>query len=328
MIEKFTTPEEEIAVVPPKKEIGVDRLPHVMRAMKFLETNDAGMNDEAFLQVVFLLDHPEVEEDVRVFLAEHKNIELDESLLRSVEEKLSNIELTNEENDFIQTDLEQKQEWQIELSRRVGFASALLGEENAPEEIVLSPTLPKYAERQSGFGIETDEKIWIVAHDLDNAEHEALHTLINPIAEAVVVNPRVASKVQELASCSLINDEGYGDDPGSLLAEEMIRSYQDFFVHQKLPETSETFIQKVQQIPPEELRRAMTENEKVSARCAELGIIDETDFVERAGEYFDRFENNQLRATCFEFWKKFSQNPEADVRQEMGEFLIVNKFNL
>lgn len=186
------------------------------------------------------------------------------------------------------------------------------------KKIRFVPTDPLY-KKNSGraFSAFTGEQI-IISHidNVDNQDHEFLHSVVNPIVDKMSQKMTANQKIEisALAKKELKND--YGEGYFSLLCEEFIRTYNDVIKKGKSLENSyESFLLKTKDISGEDFLAALRSDKTFKARCEEMHIETVEDFKDKSREYYDRFEKenkNELRGVIFEFYKEYAVRPDKE----------------
>jgi hypothetical protein len=188
------------------------------------------------------------------------------------------------------------------------------------------PTDPLYRKNSGrAFSAFPGEQI-IISHidNVDNQNHEFSHGIINPIVEKLSeqLTDEQKTRVSELASGKLKQD--YGEGHFSLLCEEFIRTYNDVLKKGEQPQTYYDFMHKVSELTEDQFQEFMTESENLKNRFAELGIQTLDDFKDKSREYFERFEQNQLRDLIFELYQDYLNRPDKE--GENFEQFVLTKF--
>lgn len=164
------------------------------------------------------------------------------------------------------------------------------------------------SKRESGRSFVFGEEIVLMSNieNVDNADHEFLHSIINPIVDKLVgsLSDEQQRTIEGLASPRLKRD--YGEGYYSLVCEELIRTYNDIVKPGREPETVETFKKKISELTEERFQQLQTESQSLKTRCEAIGIHGLKDLEEHADEYFDRFEQNRLRRIIYSLYKEYA----------------------
>lgn len=166
----------------------------------------------------------------------------------------------------------------------------------------------------------------------DGLNHEFLHSVINPIVEKLSQKliERQKEKISQMASDELKFNQNYGEGYFSLLCEEFIRAYNDFFRRGENPSTytHEDFQREIADKKEKQFQEALAEEERLRVWCDKLGIKTLEDFRTKSKEYFEqfmknRFEKNLLQDLIFKFYQEYVNRPDKNVNFEQ---FVLNNF--
>lgn len=146
----------------------------------------------------------------------------------------------------------------------------------------------------------------------ENAEHEFLHCIINPIVDklSLILSESQQDRVSAIASEKLKQD--YGEGYYSLLCEELIRTYNDYFKHGEKLMSFEEFDEKLSQITEQKFLEMIKQSQGFRRKCEALGIESIEELRSRSVEYFERFEKDELREMIFSCYQEYSEQRELD----------------
>lgn len=195
------------------------------------------------------------------------------------------------------------------------------------QKISFVPTDPLYRKNSGrAFSAFPGEHI-IISHidNVDNQDHEFLHSIINPIVEKLSrqLTDEQKDEVSKLASGKFRQD--YGEGHFSLLCEEFIRTYNDALKKGEMPETYEDFVQKVSEITEYQFQKGLSESSNFRQRCESLGIATVDDLRKQSEGYFEKFEKNSLRDLVFEFYQEYERRPNKE--SENFEQFVLSRFS-
>lgn len=173
----------------------------------------------------------------------------------------------------------------------------------------------------SGRGFSVGKEMVVMSHtgNLDNAEHEFLHGVINPITERLssMLSDEERERISELSSGKLREDYG---DYKSILNETLIRTYNNYIKKGEEIRSYEKFDAMVHNLSPQEFKEVM-KNEETVARFGKIGIETLADFRGKVDEYYEAYEKDELRNRVFMLYKEFNRKKEGDQELAFEDFL-------
>ncbi len=195
------------------------------------------------------------------------------------------------------------------------------------QKISFVPTDPLYRKNSGrAFPAFPGEYI-IISHidNVDNQDHEFLHSIINPIVEKLSqqLTDKQKGEISKLASEKLRQD--YGEGYFSLLCEEFIRTYNDVLKKDKSPQTYEDFAKKLNEFSEGGFQKELKQSRNFRLRCDKLGINSLDDLRDKSLEYFKQFEENHLRDLIFKFYQEYKKRPNKE--GENFEQFVLSEFS-
>lgn len=182
----------------------------------------------------------------------------------------------------------------------------------APGRIVVVPS-DNLTSATSGRSWRLGENGYVVSHSMnpDNFDHETTHLIINPMVEELgdILSEEAKKKILMIGAQKL--REKYGDDWSTMLCEELINTYKECVERNELPETFESFQQKIQSVSDEDFN-AVLQSGDAGRNLRELGIKTKSELIDRAREYYDRHVKNQLRDSLYKIYKKYGNEGQRE----------------
>lgn len=150
-----------------------------------------------------------------------------------------------------------------------------------------------------------------------------MHSIINPIIDKLATQLSVEQqeKISQLGSYRLKFAERYGDNCYSLLCEEFIRTYHECIQKNEKPRNQDDFVAMANGLNEEKFHLILEEDENIRKNCSALGISSLSDLKERAIDYYNRFEKNELREIIFSFYQEYLQ---SDNQVNFEDFVLNN----
>ena len=331
--EIFEVPDIQI-----KEEKGVTLLSLILKGHN-QDLEESGVDEETLYNIALTYNHPEREKDLYDFISKHKDyIDNPEELRNKVVELLSGMddslteELKSELQETSQVDIKKRQENLEAIKKQIENLIDFFkpNTDSTPvQKIIILPTgiLDK---KESGNSYSFGNELIIRSHidNLNNLDHEFLHSIINPIVDKLSekLSEEQRKKIADSASHNLKVEQGYGEDYYSLLCEEFIRTYNDVIQNNESPRSFENFIRKISEISEEEFGEIYNKSEKFRTRCGQLGVKTLVDFKEKAQDYYKMFEKNELREIIFNFYQDYIKEKEVDEEINFEKFVLV-EFN-
>jgi len=173
---------------------------------------------------------------------------------------------------------------------------------------------------------------WIVAshsQNPDNFDHEFLHSFMNQIVDhlASAIGQEKITQLVTMASGKLKED--YGEEcPHSIFTEELIRTYNDYVKQKRNPQNvPQQFMEKIDTITQKQFQDALNDDERFVQNLKKLNINNFNEFKERAKEYFDKYEKDELRDILFDLYKNYEETRKRGDIEDFESFLIQNIVN-
>lgn len=275
---------------------------------------DFGIEDEEMLNMfAFAHNHPEFTDEILEQVKKYKS-HIKESPHETFE-RVGKILEGMEESSPVEEEAQRlAKEWEgktKEVAERTSRSVEYFRSHSTVDRVVLvSIENDEYSGRS--FRVGGEAIIMSNPDNLDNVDHEFLHCILNPVIEDAYnkLSPKEQERLVELSGAKLRQD--YGEYPLSLLNEEVIRTYNDFVKMNRSPATKTEFLENVSKLSPKDFEKERKGNESFQTRLAKLKIDSFDKFKERAGEYFDMFERDELRERTFTFYKGYADAAEAD----------------
>jgi hypothetical protein len=130
------------------------------------------------------------------------------------------------------------------------------------------------------------------------------------------------AKINSLAGPKLKQD--YGEFPMSLLNEELIRTYNDYYKKGVTPRSLEEFKQNLTEMEEEQFAEDSKNNASLRKRLESLGVESLADLQQKADEYYEAYEKDEFRDRSYEFIKKYEASAEEDEDLTFDSYLSEN----
>lgn len=302
---------------------------------KIRALQDGGVDEEALYILALTYKHPERETGAFEALAKHKSYiknpqELQQKIFKTLEifEQSFSSWFDEKLRSVIEQDKKTRQETVKATRQRIQKLIDFFMPDAATTVVQKVSFVPSdlLYRKDSGRAFVFGEELVIMSdrENPDNLDHEFLHSVINPIVDAL--SQRLTDKQKEyitqLASGALKED--YGESHYGLLIEEFIRTFNDVFKKGEKPQTYEDFKQRISGIDEKQFQKSLLQDGSLHTRCIELGITTIEEFKEKSKEFFERFVKNQLRDLIFEFYQEYSRRPD---RQNVNfEHFVLGNF--
>lgn len=195
-----------------------------------------------------------------------------------------------------------------EVRKRIASIRKFFRPQTAPERVTLVPA-DALVGSTSGRAFDMGRELLIASHseNLDNVAHEYLHAILNPLVERLAASLSPEQRTSLIARAGSTLREEYGNNE-SVLYEEFIRTYNDWFARGEQPLTLEAFSKRLHEYDEQAFRTMVVRNPRIAERFRTLGIASLAELSNRAGEYYDRFERDDLRERLYALYKAY----EAD----------------
>lgn len=301
------------------------------------ELQNRGVDEEAFYNMALIYKHPKRIEGLLKMAKEHKShIKNPQkiyqevlTILESIDKSFSSSPLAEKFIILIEKDKNNRIAKIEETRKRIEKIIAFFKPDSKTttmQRLIFVPTDPLYKKNSgrafSGF---FDEHI-IISHidNIDNQDHEFCHGIINPIVKKLSkqLTEEQKEKVSQLTSGRLKQD--YGDGFYSLLCEEFIRTYNDYFKKGRGLETYDNFQKKLETIDENQFQKEWFKSDTLTLRFQELGVKTLLDFKNKSKEYFEKFEKDQLQNIVFKLYQEYANRPDKEY--ENFEKFILEKF--
>jgi hypothetical protein len=190
------------------------------------------------------------------------------------------------------------------------------------KKITIVPSDKLLSSKDSGSSFHVDGATVIMSHteNLDNFEHEFLHSIINPLTEKISESiPE--EKIINLASIKLKEEEMYGDNALSLLNEELIRTYNDLIKNKKNIRTFNDFEKMTNSLDNDSFNKIVKSESQIKTRFSSMNIASLEEFKLKIKEYYDKYEKNELREKVFQLYKKYDAEKSINQNIRFEDFL-------
>ncbi|MCK9393316.1 MAG: hypothetical protein WCX30_00160 [Candidatus Paceibacterota bacterium] len=181
------------------------------------------------------------------------------------------------------------------------------------KKIIFMPTNPIF-KTNTGFSCNFSGEQFILSHidNTDNQDHEFLHGIINPIVEKLSqkLTEEQKEKISKLVSGKLRRD--YGEEYFSLLCEEFIRTYNDYFKKGEKPQSYENFIGNILKISEEEFQMFLNENNKLKEECKKSGVKNIEEFKNKLEEDFRKTREDKLQELIYKMYQEYSEKEDKE----------------
>ena len=189
--------------------------------------------------------------------------------------------------------------------------------------------------KNAGAGFHFGDTLVIMSNidNDDNIDHEFLHCVINPIVEKLEATLTESQREGILSRTSGRLRENYGDHLYSVLCEEFIRTYNDWFKKGKLPITKSEFMrelghQKTRGRDLENFIEAVTEHgtRKIEFSTRLFGGVHTMDeWRDELRKYFERYKQSDVQNMVYDAYKTYTQEREQNPQLNF-EVFISEKF--
>ncbi len=192
-----------------------------------------------------------------------------------------------------------------------------------PSQIEIMPGDTILAQNHGGMSFYVSSTGIIVARtgNFENSRHEFLHAIINPLTEKL--RGKISEeKILELAGIKL--KSLYGNSGYSILNEELIRTYNDFFAdHKKLP-TFEDMERATASMDETQFSKILSQEPDTKKRLTDMNVKTLREFKTRLKEYFNLYEKDLLRERIYNLYQGFGREKNANPRISFEDFLNKN----
>lgn len=282
-------------------------------------------DEEAIFMLALTLDHPEWKDTILEQIKQHKP---------HVKNVLEILERMNKEyfssgwQSQIQADAEDVLWWTEHLPEAKKRIADILvyfcpSANKIVKKITIVPSDKLLSSKDTGSSFDVNDTIVIMSHteNLDNFEHEFLHSIINPLTEKISKSiPE--EKIVALASNKLKNEKMYGNHALSLLNEELIRTYNDLIKNKNDIRTFDDFNKMVDSLDSDNFNK-INENESITKmRFNSMNITSLEEFKLKIKEYYDKYEKNELREKVFQLYKKYDTEKSIHQNIRFEDFLL------
>lgn len=281
-------------------------------------------DEEAVFMLALTLDHPEWKDEILQQIARDKpHIQNPEKILA----RISKDYYITERQPRSQSDTAWWTEHLPETKTRIANLLTYFhpSQDAVAKKIIIVPSDQLLPSKDTGRSFHIGNTAIIMSHseNLDNFEHEFLHSIINPLTRKVA-GEIPQEKIIALASNKLKNQEMYGNHALSLLNEELIRTYNDLIKRGEPIRTFADFEKLVKSIDEKSFADLIDAEPITKARLSAMGIFSLADFQTRIKEYYDRYEKNSLREKIYQFYKKFNTEKAFRPDAKFEDFFLKN----
>ncbi|MDF1496498.1 MAG: hypothetical protein P1P90_00370 [Patescibacteria group bacterium] len=307
-------------------------------SQKLDELEAMGVYEEYLYNLALAYDDPKRLDDVIALAKKHKPQIIDPrkaqevffEMMKEFDEGFSGSEVAREIKKVNLLDIAQREMQMKEVEERIQKLLEFFKPKNPlPQRLVIVPSDP-LEKASSGRGFMFGDE-WVIKSNIENQEnfdHEFLHGIINPIVDKIVAELSDAQKqkISELASSQIKAD--YGDEVYSILCEEFIRTYVNFYRYSDKPRSLEDFRTIISGMSDEDFARELKKSGSLKEKCLNLGITNREEMLKSASEYYDKFVRNDLRALIYGLYPDYESR--QDKSESFEEFILQslpNKFN-
>ena len=281
-------------------------------------------DEEAIFMLALSLEHPEWKKELVEQVKKYKqHISDPEKILAKLRNDFSKIDSTATINDEAESWEQYVSIFEAQISEILEYFHPTDGEFPKKVLLVLAGNIIK--NKNSGFSFHVDNTAVIVSHpgNVDNAGHEYLHGIINPLTE-MIANDLPKENIISLASVKYKVDEGYGEHAESLLNEELIRTYNDIIRHGEDLPSLEQFKQVLDELTEESYANTLNSEPETRARLEQMGIHSLLELRGQIDTYFDRYVRNDLRERVYSFYKEYEQQKITNRNIRFKDFFKEN----
>lgn len=195
------------------------------------------------------------------------------------------------------------------LSSMINFFNPDL-KESKINQVTIVPSDDLLASHSGGSFRVADEIIIISrSDDLDNFDHEFLHGIINPLVEKEIdrMTDEERRQLVELSSSRLRSKDQYGEHPGSLLQETIIRTYVHY-IQKNLPMPDMGhFRDRISSLDETEFNKILEEYPALAKQLESMKVDSLEDFKNRCEEFYYKFAQDILRERVYIMLKNYKK---------------------
>lgn len=308
-----------------------------IRALK-----DGGIDEESLFILSLTFNHPEREEAAIATLEKYKPWIKDPRGLHTrfvcVLKEFKDSTIAKELRVSFETetdrDIEQRErrlpQTRERISRLIDFFQPDMST-TPVTRIEMLPTNFLYP-KNAGAGFHFGNELVIMSNidNDDNVDHEFLHSAINPIVEKLESTLTESQKEAVLERTSGRLRENYGEHFFSVLCEEFIRTYNDWFKKSKKPPTVSEFMRDVrgQLLQNKELDDFVEETtgggtKKIPFTLRLAGIRTMSDWEDDSRRYFNKYKQSDVQNMVYDayitYTKEREQNPDLNFETFISE---------
>ncbi len=228
--------------------------------------------------------------------------------------ELFEAEVTAAEKDFFaQQTLDKVDQWVEkvpEIENKLWEINDFFKVEEVTPEVLIQAYSP-FLKKESGMAIIKENEI-IIKTSIENEKniyHEYLHSIINPIVQKVSEDLSEKEKEEMLMSANYKLQQDY-EDFNSVLAETLIRTYNDYYTLKQTYPDFYTFWEKVNELSEKEFQGKIVEGESLYQFCLEKNIKNKQDFSNYQEEYYEKYVYDGLGEKCFQIYQDYQMQEE------------------
>jgi hypothetical protein len=291
-------------------------------------------NEEAVNWIAFCYKNEDLKPEVLEMLRKHKPfIQEPEKLFEQVFESLAEFE-----SDFTPLNLEdeiKKREGLIPLYKeRIEKIVSYFGLDTkgmSIEQVIVVPCDNFLGSVESGYSIILGKTLYIMSHteNLDNFDHEFLHSIINPITEKCreyFESQEQAGKIFEYTDGGI---DGYGAHPLSVLNEEIINTYVQYVKVNTGEITIEQLRQGLQGINEDDFQKikGIVKGPK-HLQDSFQNYSNLKDLIDNLEDYYENFVRgkvivkNKLREKLLDFYRRYEELRKDDKNLSFEKFFL------
>lgn len=277
-------------------------------------------DEEAVLMLALAAGHPDWRGDLLGQVKSYKpHVKNPEQLLSQIENAIANAEnstLPEGEIDKWKQDLP-------ELRHRISKVLSFFDPQRTSgiEQVTIIPSNAMLNEEEGkSFHVAGETLIMSRTGALKNVEHEFLHGIINPIMEKLwpTLTAEDRLMVKQLASKRLVADY---ETPESILNEELIRTYVDYFEESKPPLTFDDSKRQLGEMNEKQFQNLRETKKNI---LTEMGISSLAGLRAGAQEYYGANMKDDLKNRIYDFYTKFQSDKTSNPNLDFRDFLEKN----
>lgn len=325
MVEQISSIEKiEIMPVPDVKverQLGLELLAGLQKTADY---QFKGENDEAISWIALTYTHPEQRRETLENITKHKSfIENPEALYEKIISSLTELEKEVPAFD-IEREVQKREGMLPTYKRQIEKSIDYFRphkESTKIETVIVVPCDKLLPRIKAGRGITIGNTSFILSHteNLDNFDHEFLHSVINPVTEKFTSYFERQENREKIFAYTNGGIEGYGDYPVSILNEELINTYNENIKNGQKAITLKQIKQEFEKLTEEDFARI--KNREIGSTVVqdsfqEYGSLKQ--LVSDVEQYFDKFIKdrriikNELRKRILNFYQRYEEERIAN----------------